>query len=102
MKFFRHLICLSAALLLCLCPRTQAEAVLTAPAAIVSYDRTELDDWTPGYGLSMPGVLLELTHAEGMLSVSALETDGLSPKVDRHPSPHLPAQLHSLQQQVRP
>ena len=80
MKFFRHLICLSAALLLCLCPRTQAEAVLTAPAAIVSYDRTELDDWTPGYGLSMPGVLLELTHAEGMLSVSALETDGLSPK----------------------
>lgn len=59
------------------------------PAAIVLYDRTALPDWTPGYGLNMPGVLLELTHAEAMLSVTAVEQGELT----QTPSEYLSARL---------
>lgn len=50
-----------------------AEFTEAPSAAIVSFDRTAPEGWTPGYGLSAPGVLLELSHAEAMLSVTAVE-----------------------------
>ena len=55
-----------------------AETKLLDPVAIVRYDREALIDWTPSYSLNMPGVLLELAHAEAMLSVMAVEAGGLS------------------------
>lgn len=80
MKYLKRLLCLAAALLFCLCPPAWAETAPEEASVIVSYNRSDLADWTPGYGLRLPGVLLELTHPEGMLSVSALEAEGLSPK----------------------
>lgn len=56
-----------------------AQTTPADPLAIVSYDRAALPDWAPGYGLTTPGVLLELTHPEAMLSVTALEPNGLTP-----------------------
>lgn len=48
-----------------------AAARLYDPIAIASYDRLSLEDWTPHYSLNMPGVLLELSHAEGLITVAA-------------------------------
>lgn len=52
-----------------------AETPLYDPVAIVSYDRALLQDWTPGYGLNVPGVLLELSHPEALLTVTAVDMD---------------------------
>ncbi len=83
----RRFLCLLAALCLMIPCMTRAESTPADPVVIVSYDRTEMLDWSPGYGLSMPGVLLELSHAEAMLSITAVEQDG------RTPSEYLSAQL---------
>ena len=80
MKKARRLFCLLAAFGLLISGMVSAETKLYDPVAIVSYDQSALSDWTPGYGLSTPGVLLELTHAEGMLAVTMLEKDGRSPE----------------------
>lgn len=56
-----------------------AAARLYDPIAIAAYDRLSLEDWTPHYGLNMPGVLLELSHAEGLITVSALEAGEADP-----------------------
>jgi len=76
----KRLFCLIAALCLLLCSAAHAEAPLDYSSAIVAFDRTALDGWTPGYSLSIPGVLLELSHAEGMVSVSVRESAGLTPE----------------------
>ncbi len=63
----------------CLSGTALCEEFAPAPsAAIVQFDRTAPEGWAPGYGLSAPGVLLELSHAEAMLSVIAVEKNGLT------------------------
>lgn len=79
MKRRSILLCLAVLLCLMLPGTASAETKLFDPAAIIHYDRTLLADWTPSYNLTMPGVLLELTHAEAMLTVSAVEKAGLTP-----------------------
>lgn len=75
----KRILCLLAVLLLTLPCVASAETKLFDPVAIVTYDRSRLIDWTPSYGLTMPGVLLELSHAEAILSVAAIEKGGLTP-----------------------
>ena len=77
MKRFLSLI---AALCLLLCPAAYAEAPAAPSTAIVDFDRTAMEGWTPGYSLSMPGILLELSHAEGMALVSAVESMDMTPQ----------------------
>ena len=77
MKRFLSLI---AALCLLLCPIAQAEAPAAPSTAIVRFERSAMDGWTPGYSLIMPGVLLELSHPDGMVSVAATERNALSPQ----------------------
>lgn len=79
MNKFHRILCMLAALCLLIAPAASAEAPLAEPAAIVGYDRAALIDWTPSYGLRMPGVLLELSHAEAMLTVTSVEQNDLSP-----------------------
>lgn len=52
-----------------------SESPIDGSIAIVSYDRAVLQDWTPSYGVTMPGILLELSHSEGLLTVSAVDSD---------------------------
>ena len=77
MKRFLSLI---DALCLLLCPAAHAEAPAAPSTAIVDFDRTAMEGWTPGYSLSMPGVLLELSHTEGMASIAAVESAGMTPQ----------------------
>jgi len=79
MNQFHRILCMLAVFCLLIGPAASAETPLTEPAAIVGYDRAALIDWTPSYGLRMPGVLLELSHAEAMLTVTAVEQNDLSP-----------------------
>ncbi len=77
--------CLCALLtaLICLCtfPCTALCEFAEAPSiVIVSFDRAAMDGWMPGYGLNAPGVLLELSHAEAMLSITAVEKDIWTPE----------------------
>jgi len=83
----KRIFCLLAVLCLTLTGVASAETKLFDPVAIVTYDRSSLMDWTPSYGLTMPGVLLELSHAEAILSVTAVDGEGLTP------SRYLSAQL---------
>ncbi len=55
-----------------------AEEEPEGPVAVVTYDHASLSDWTPGYRLTLPGTLLELTRTEGRLSVSVVEVGGMS------------------------
>lgn len=57
-----------------------AETKLYDPVAVVSYDRNALVDWTPSYHPNMPGILLELSHPEGILSVAAVEKAEITPE----------------------
>lgn len=66
----------------------QAETNKNDTMAIVSYDASALPDWAPNYGLYAPGMLLELTHQEGMVQVTASDNgmtpaDSLSAQLDR-------------------
>ena len=86
MKNATRLFCLIAALLLMMAVGASAEN--TDQLAVVSYDRAALIDWMPGYRLNMPGVLLELSHTEGLMTVSSVETEltsaeYLSERLDR-------------------
>jgi hypothetical protein len=87
-SFFRRLC--TALLLLCiacLSGTALCENFVPAPSSvIVQFDRTAAEGWTPGYGLSAPGVLLEMSHAEAMLSITALEKNSLTPNkyLDEH------------------
>lgn len=65
-----------------------AETNVNEPMAVVNCDVSALSDWAPSYGLYVPGVLLELTQQEGMLSVTAKQGDmtpaeSLSAQLDR-------------------
>ena len=73
MKNATRLFCLIAALMMMLAVGASGEK--TDQLAVVSYDRTALIDWLPGYRLNMPGVLLELSHTEGLMTVSSVETE---------------------------
>lgn len=74
----RRILCLLAVFCLMIPGMVRAEAIQTDPMVIVTYDRSELLDWSPSYGLTMPGILLELSHAEAMLSITAIEEEGVS------------------------
>ncbi len=80
MKGFIRFLCLAAALLMLTCGASLAEVLLYDPVAVVRCDQAALADWTPNYGLNPPGVLLELTHSEGMLSVTALKKGEQTPE----------------------
>lgn len=80
MKNIKRILSMLSALCLIVSGTAAAETRLYDPVAIVSYDQAALIDWTPGYNPNMPGVLLELTHPEAVLSVAALESDSLSPE----------------------
>jgi len=87
MKGFIRFLCLAAALLMLTCGISFAEVMLYDPVAVVQYDQASLADWAPSYSLTPPDVLLELTHAEGMLTVVAMK------KNDRTPESHLSERL---------
>lgn len=89
MKRILCLICLAALLLFTGC--ATAEAFAASPALIVQYDRAVLDDWTPCYSLT-PGVLLTLSHPEGLVSVSTLS------KEERTPEAYLSGRLDAAAQ----
>ncbi len=77
---FKRFLCLLLTAVLLLGGAALAEPVRAGSLAIVTYDREVLEDWSPSYSLSLPGVLLELSCAEGMLTVSALEREGQAPR----------------------
>ena len=70
----KRILCLLSALLLLVSLPALAETRLYDPVAIVAYDRLSMEDWTPSYQLNVPGMLLELSHAEGRISVSVLKS----------------------------
>ena len=80
MRVFARILCLLAALISVGTGMALAEEKPVVPMAIVSYDIAPVLDWTPSYNLEVPGILLELAHTEGMLSVTVLEADGRSPE----------------------
>lgn len=71
----KRILSLLLAVFLLTCSAALAETPLYDPVAIVSYDRSFMQDWTPCYGLNVPGVLLELSHPEALLTVTALDMD---------------------------
>lgn len=71
----KRILSLLLALLMLTGSAALAETPLYDPVAIVSYDRAVLQDWTPCYGLNVPGVLLELSHPEALLNVTAMDRD---------------------------
>ena len=77
MKRVMRFLCLLTALCMASAGAAWAEPTPADPVTIVSYDPAALPDWAPGYGLSMPGLLLELTHPEAMFSVTAIEMDSV-------------------------
>lgn len=89
MKLPPRILSLLTALCLLLPGMALAEPQPVNPAAIVLYDCAALPDWTPGYGLEMPGVLLELTHPEAMLSITAVEKSELVQTPSEYLSDHL-------------
>ena len=79
MKRVMRFLCLLAVLCLTAAGSAWAEPTPADPVAIVAYDPAALPDWAPAYGLNMPGLLLELTHPEAILTITAVEGDDLSP-----------------------
>lgn len=87
MKCLTRILSLLTAMAVVLGGAAMAEAVPSSPVAVVSYDRDALIDWMPSYRPTVPGMLLELTHTEGMLSVSTLYAE------DRTPADYLSERL---------
>lgn len=75
----KRIFSLLIALFLALGGPALADPVSEGPMAVVSFQSAMLDGWTPSYGTALPGLLLEMSHPEAMLSVSAAEKNGLSP-----------------------
>lgn len=94
MKTVKRILCMLSALCLIVSGAAMAETKLYDPVAIVSYNQATLIDWTPGYNPNIPGVLLELTHPEAMLSITASEKTGRS--VDEYLSDRLDSAAETL------
>jgi hypothetical protein len=80
MKKPARLLCLAVLMMMLCTSGVRADTQLADPLSIVAYDRSALTDWLPSYRLTTPGTLMELSHTEGLITLSIMELGNLTPK----------------------